>query len=176
MIYVTGDIHGDTYHFDEEFMPGESNWTSDDKLIICGDFGCVWYNENDYTGKKAENSNLDNLVLRPYQILFCEGNHENFNELYKFPIVEIYGGKAHKIRDNIYHLMRGEIYEVDDQTIFVMGGAYSIDKYMRQKGISWWEQETPNDVEYKNAVTNLKKVNFKVDYIISHTAPQKLSE
>lgn len=174
MIFVTGDIHGELYRFSDACMPGESSWTSDDKLIVCGDFGFVWYNENDCTGKTAEDRRLDNLASRPYTILFVDGNHENFNELYKFPVVEIYGGKAHKIRNNIYHLMRGEIYKIEGKTIFAMGGAYSIDKFMRQKEISWWEQETPDDAEYKNAIANLEKANFKVDYIISHTAPFEL--
>lgn len=174
MIYVTGDIHGELYRFCDECMPGESSWTNEDKLIVCGDFGFVWYNENDYTGKRVENDKLDNLALRPYQILFADGNHENFNEIYKFPVVEIYGGKAHQIRDNIYHLIRGEIYDIEGKSIFVMGGAYSIDKYMRQKDVSWWEQENPNDAEYKNAIANIEKSNFKVDYIISHTAPSEI--
>ena len=51
---------------------------------------------------------LNFLAKKPYEVLFCEGNHENFNELFKYPVVEIYGGKAHKIRENIYHLMRGK--------------------------------------------------------------------
>lgn len=41
--------------------------------------------------------------------------------------------------------MRGEVYNIEDKKIFVMGGAYSIDKYMRKANISWWEQELPND-------------------------------
>lgn len=174
MIYVTGDIHGELYRFCDECMPGESSWTNEDKLIVCGDFGFVWYNGNDYAGKRVENDKLDNLASRPYQILFADGNHENFNEIYKYPIVEIYGGKAHKIRDNIYHLIRGEVYDIECKSIFVMGGAYSIDKYMRQKDVSWWEQENPNDAEYKNAIAHIEKSNFKVDYIISHTAPSEI--
>lgn len=174
MIHITGDIHGEIYRFCDYCMPGESKWTSDDKLIVCGDFGFVWYNSGDYTGKKSDNMILDYLASRKYEILFIDGNHENFNEIYKYPIVEKYGGKVHKIRENIYHLMRGEIYDIDGKTIFVMGGAYSIDKYMRKKDISWWQQELPNDKEYKNAITNLEKANFKVDFILSHTAPSEI--
>ena len=35
MIYITGDTHGDQLRFIEGNMPGESEWTSDDFLIIC---------------------------------------------------------------------------------------------------------------------------------------------
>lgn len=173
-IYITGDIHGDITRFSELYIPNESELTEQDCIIVCGDFGLIWYNKDDYKSYRIQQNNLDNLSARPYKILFCDGNHENFNEIYNYEAVEIYGGRAHKIRDNIYHLMRGEIYDIEGKKIFVMGGAYSIDKYMRQENISWWEQELPNDDEYKNAVANIKKANNKVDYIISHTAPSEI--
>ncbi|MBP3333714.1 MAG: hypothetical protein J6M35_06680 [Clostridia bacterium] len=55
-----------------------------------------------------------------------------------------------------------------------MGGAYSIDKYTRTEGLSWWNQEQPIDDEYKNAAKNLKERGFKVDYIITHTLPREM--
>lgn len=39
MIHITGEIHGEAWRFCDECMPGESKWTADDKLIVCGDFG-----------------------------------------------------------------------------------------------------------------------------------------
>lgn len=115
MIHITGDIHGEAWRFNEEYMPGESKWTAYDKLIVCGDFGLIWYNSDDYTGKKANDMALDNLATRPYEILFVDGNHENFNELYKYPEVERYGAPVHKIRENIYHLERGRIYKIEEK-------------------------------------------------------------
>ena len=173
-VYITGDIHGDVTRFSEFYIPNESELTEQDCIIVCGDFGLVWYDKNDYKNYQIQKNNLDNLSLKPYKILFCDGNHENFNEIYNYDIVEIYGGKVHKIRDNIYHLMRGEIYNIEDKKIFVMGGAYSMDKYLRQENFSWWEQELPNNEEYKNAIANIKNANNKVDYIISHTAPAEI--
>lgn len=40
----------------------------------------------------------------------------------------------------------------------------------RIKGISWWPQEVPNDLERDNAICNLSLVNNKVDYILTHEA------
>ena len=37
------------------------------------------------------------------------------------------GGKAHKIRDSVLHLMRGEIFDIDNKKIFAFGGARSHD-------------------------------------------------
>ena len=174
MIYITGDIHGEAWRFCDECMSGESKWTAEDKLIVCGDFGLIWYNSDDYTGKNSNEMALDDLATRPYEILFIDGNHENFNELYKYPEVEKYGAPVHKIRDNIYHLERGRIYTIEDKTFFTFGGAYSIDKGIRQENISWWRQELPNDEEYKQGIEALKNAGNKVDYIITHTAPKEI--
>lgn len=54
-----------------------------------------------------------------------------------------------------------------------MGGGYSIDKYLRAEGVSWWPQEMPSEEEYHNAIVNLEKVGNHVDYIIIHTAPSE---
>lgn len=46
MIHITGDTHGDQLRFIEGNMPGESEWASDDFLIICGDFGFIFSDSN----------------------------------------------------------------------------------------------------------------------------------
>ena len=137
MIYITGDTHGDQLRFIEGNMPSESEWTSEDFLIICGDFGFV------FSDSKIENQFLDYLENKPYTICFCDGNHENFPRIYRYPEQSWHGGRIHRIRDNIIHLMRGYVFTIDGKTIFTMGGAYSIDKYMRKEGYSWWKEELP---------------------------------
>lgn len=174
MIYITGDIHGDINRFSDEYIPNETELTDDDVIIVCGDFGIPWYNKNDNTGWHFDQRKLDDLSARPYTILYCDGNHENFNELYAYLEIEMYGNTVNKLRDNIFHLQRGRIYTIQDKTFFVFGGAYSIDRYMRQKNISYWEQEIPCDSEYKKGIKALKSVGFKVDYIITHTCPSEI--
>lgn len=171
MIRITGDCHGDALRFTEEKMPGESSWTAQDKLIICGDFGYVWYDDSFPQEKAHFDSILDDLECRPYDILFVDGNHENFNALYAYPEVEKYGNTVHKIRENIFHLQRGRIYTIEGKTFFTFGGAYSIDKARRVENVSWWPQELPTEEEKNRGVEALKSVGYKVDYIITHTAP-----
>ena len=168
MIYITGDTHGEQTRFDELATHGEPDWTENDYLIVCGDFGYIFKNS------PMEHVFLNHLEEKPYTICFCDGNHENFAEINSYPVEIWNGGKVHKIRKNVIHLMRGQIYEIDGKKIFTFGGAYSRDRYMRKEGYSYWREELPNDSEYKEASENLKKHNYEVDYIITHTAPREI--
>lgn len=185
MIKITGDSHGDLIKFEEDNMPGESTWSSDDKLIICGDFGFVWYDDTYPEGRAYYESMLDRLEQKEYDILFVDGNHENFDLLYEYPEIEKYGNTVRQIRKNIYHLQRGRIYTIENKTFFAFGGAYSVDKASRvafnperskDKPVLWWPQELPCQEEYERGIESLKSVDYKVDYIITHTAPNTALE
>lgn len=168
MIYVTGDTHGDMKYFAPERMA----FGPEDKVIITGDFGFML--ENVRKGQK----DLDALEKKPYEILFVPGNHEHYQELAKFPVVERYGAPVRKIRENIYMLLRGEIYTIEGRTFFAFGGAYSIDKDWRMKfqsicGIPiWFPEEMPSKEEYHRGIENLKACGMQVDYVLTHTAPR----
>ncbi len=112
------------------------------------------------------------LSRQVYTIAFVDGNHEDFSILGEYPVSEWNGGQVHKIADNIYHLMRGQLFTIEGKTFFTMGGAYSIDKYRRVKGIDWWKEELPNSDDYKAADRTLSKCGYKTDYVITHTLPQ----
>lgn len=170
MIYLTGDTHAeiDIHKFNTKNFPQGNNLTKDDCLIILGDFGLVWDNsKTDLYWRKW----LDN---KPWTTLFVDGNHENFNLLYEFPIEDKFGGKVAKISDSIYHLKRGEIYTIDNKKFFTFGGAESVDKYNRKENKSWWEQEIPTKEEMQYGVDNLEKDNYEIDYILTHTCPSDI--
>lgn len=175
MIYIHGDTHGELSCFTDEKMPGQSAWTAGDKLIITGDFGFV------FRGEKAnlpERNNLDALARKPYEILFVDGNHENFDILETYPEEIRYGAPVRRIRPNIFWLQRGYVYTIEDKTFFAMGGGYSLDKARRMdyQQISgekvWFEQEMPSPAEYRRATESLREQNMAVDYILTHTAPR----
>lgn len=169
MIYITGDTHGpiDIHKLNKRYFD-DSNLTKDDYLIICGDFGLVWDNSPE------EKYWLDWLNEKNYTTLFIDGNHENHSLLNSYPIEIWNGGKVHRIRDSILHLMRGQIFTLDSHTFFTMGGADSVDKDWRTPGKSWWPEEMPSNDEYEEAIQNLKLHNHQVDYIITHTAPTSI--
>ncbi len=124
-IYVTGDTHADfNYRFNVENLPEQRKMTKDDYVIICGDFGGVWDADRE---SKNENYWLDWFEERPYTLLFVDGNHENFDRLYGYPVKEWHGGKVHELRPHVFHLMRGQFFEMDGKKIFAFGGASSHD-------------------------------------------------
>ena len=192
MIYITGDTHSDFSKFTEENFPIQSEMTKDNYVIICGDFGGVWTFEEE---SRREKEALDWLNNKNFTTLFVDGNHENYTRLYNYPIEEWKGGKVHKIRDSVLHLMRGEIFDIDNKKIFAFGGARSHDiqdgilnlyeeekiyeyrkrgAYFRIRDFSWWDLELPTNQEMENGIENLEKINYKVDYIISHCCPTSI--
>lgn len=165
MIYLTGDTHGKPARLANQGMPYAKNWGKYDILIICGDFGYLMNNST------REDLFLRELSFIPYTICFVDGNRENFDMLNGYPVTTWCGGKVHRIRRNIIHLMRGQVYVIDHQRIFTMGGGSSIDRYRRDEGVDWWRDEMPNAQEYEEARANLESVNRNVDYVITHTMP-----
>lgn len=170
MIYVTGDTHGqmDVAKLFPGSFPDGKKLTLNDYMIICGDFGGIW------NGDSRDDARLDFYEEKKYTILWVDGNHENFDALSKYPVTMWNGGKVQIIRDNIIHLMRGQVYNIDGKTFFTFGGGISIDKHRRVPYVSWWPQEQPNHEEIEEALTNLEKYNNKVDYIVTHACPETI--
>ena len=163
MIYITGDVHGaydgaKLFGFNRNY---ENKLTRDDYLIVTGDFGFIWDEKSD--------KDLDRLTALKYTLLFVDGNHENFDLLHAYQVETWHGGKVHKIRENVIHLMRGQIYTIDGKTFFTFGGAESTDKEGREEGVSWWAAEVPSLEEFNEAKANLDAVGNRVDYIITHS-------
>ena len=170
MIYITGDTHipVDIQKFSSKRFPQQKEMTKSDYVIICGDFGGVW------DGSNEEKYWMDWLKSKSFTTLFIDGNHENFEKLNNLPEAEFGGGIAHKVDEGIYHLIRGEVYIIDDKKFFVFGGASSHDKENRTEGKNWWKEEMPNVQEYNNAENNIKNNNFHFDYVITHSAPTSI--
>ena len=169
-VLVTGDTHGlidikKLVTFADTFG---SEYTKEDYLIIAGDFGVIWTDEPD----EEEELTLKWLDKCPWTTLFIDGNHENHPRLATFPEVEILGGRAHQISKTVYHIMRGEVIEIEDLKILCMGGADSHDKHFRIDGKDWWSQERITEDDVENARKNLARHNFTVDYVIAHSVPR----
>ena len=166
MIEIIGDTHADI----NKLLSALQGLCENDYLIVAGDFGFVFRND------KKEELVLDALEKMKVNILFVDGNHENFDALNTYPIVIWNGGKTHEIRNNIHHLMRGQIFSIDGKRVFTFGGAFSEDINQRIKGRTWWPEELPSESEYEEAQTNLKNNGMKVDIVITHQLPGRLQK
>ncbi len=167
MIYVTGDTHGIASRFDD---PRLKKLNRGDTLIVCGDFGFLW------NGSKEEMSVLKKLSKKKYNICFVDGTHENFDMLSKLKIKKWNGGKVHHIAANIFHLMRGQVFNIEGTKIFTMGGGESPDIDIRFEMNTWSDMEIPTREELMEGVDNLQKYDGKVDLIITHEPPAKIKD
>ena len=100
MIFVTGDCHGNFERFKPEYFPEQAPMTKRDIVICAGDFGGVWF------GDGRDEAALDWLESLPFTLAFVCGNHENYDALERYPVKDWHGGKVHRIRPHVLHLMR----------------------------------------------------------------------
>lgn len=118
-------------------------------------------------------------------------------------IIDFHGGKVHKIRENVYHLMRGHVFELCGKKFFAFGGASSHDiqdgilepdEYPDKKSLyrdfnkrtqrgemlrinhsSWWKEELPSEQEMEFGLKTLDDNSNKVDFIVTHCCPQQVA-
>lgn len=163
MIYITGDTHRNFSRFYGK------NFNKDDMLIILGDAGINYYlNEEDREFKEY----LSKLNIK----LFCiQGNHEERPENIPFyKETDMFGGKVYIEYDfpNLIFAKNGEIYNIDDKKVLVIGGAYSVDKdYRLMYGHQLFKDEQLNESE-KEMIFNKFKGKH-IDIVLSHTCPKK---
>lgn len=191
MIFVTGDTHGRYNRFAIDAFPEQKQMSKSDYVIICGDFG-FW------NPSKEQDYWFDWLESKSFTTLFVDGNHEQYDILNSMPVEKWNGGNVHFIRPSVIHLMRGQLFNIDNKKIFTIGGAASHDiqdgilelddpnfkqkrkvldqqkKMYRINHLSWWKEEMPNETEYNTAIDTLNKCNWDVDYIFSHCAPSSI--
>ena len=215
MIFATGDTHADFRRFSNHIFPEQKEMTRDDIILIAGDFGGIWYpnaphplmdERNRLDCIKTANAELDVLSNRKPTFCYVLGNHENWNryDSDEFKTVDFYGGKAKQIRENVYMLMSGYIFDFNGYKVYAFGGASSHDisdgildradfdsdedfkkaykkwkkerTFFRIKDFSWWERECkPTDEEITRGWKNLEDHENQVDLVLTHCLPQSVA-
>jgi predicted phosphodiesterase len=167
LVYITGDTHGDISRFKDKKI---KKLKKGDTLIICGDFGFLW------DGSKKEQKVLKWLGKRKYHILFVEGCNENYDLLDQYEVSEWNGGKVQVISGNLMHLMRGEIYTIEDKTYFAFGGGDGAPSQDLQDHFASPGREQPTVRETSHGIDRLEEAQGKVDIMITHDAPIKITQ
>lgn len=163
MIYITGDTHREFYRLHD--IEKEKN----NMLIILGDTGINYYlDESDK--KLKEQLNSYNMKL------FCvQGNHEERPEnISTYKEIDMFGGKVFIEEEypNLIFAKNGELYDIDNKKVLVIGGAYSVDKnYRIIYGYPWFKDEQLSKEEMDNILNKYKEQH--IDIVLSHTCPLK---
>jgi len=138
-------------------------------IIQCGDFG-LWDHFKDGIDFLDElNAELMNNEII---LVWVDGNHENFDRL------EWYCANNPKnmwgqvfIRSNILYSPRGCKFKHEGKMFMTVGGAVSIDKAMRKKGVSWWAQEQLTESDLKVITERHEASPGYIDYLFTHDCP-----
>ena len=170
MIYIIGDRHGDL-EFVREFCDYHPGISRDDVLIILGDVGI------NYDLNRQEKKVKKTLAKLPVTLLCVHGNHEERpRNIKSYKEIDYFNGVVYQeIRfPNILFCRDGENYRIGNRRFFVLGGAYSTDKYLRlEKGWKWFDSEQPSPDDRINAENRIIQYDNLFDIVLSHTCPRK---
>ena len=167
MVYITGDTHGD---FRRVALFCETvGSTKEDTLIILGDAGINYY------GNPKDKRLKQQLSELPITLFCIHGHHEKRPQsIPSYEETDWNGGKVYIEPDfpSLLFAKDGELYELDGKRCFVIGGAYSVDKYHRLANKwGWWPDEQPSE-EIKVLVEQRLDVDdWRVDIVLTHTCP-----
>lgn len=165
-IIITGDTHADISRI---LKIDDSEMTKNDIVIILGDFGVIWGDS-----ERTEYC-LKVLGEKNFTTAFLDGNHENFVEIARLEKTIFWNnGYVGLLPYGVIHLLRGEIYNINDKRIGVCGGANSVDLWHRTEGISWWREEEITNNDINKFMTIAEEYDNKVDIMLSHDAPASI--
>lgn len=167
MVYFTGDIHGSPWKIKKFCTKMQLN--ESDVIVILGDVGINYY--EDYRDDEIKKILND---LKP--IIFCiHGNHEQRPECISTYEETVWNnGVVYKqqLYPNLLFAKDGEIFNINGLKYFIIGGAYSVDKYYRlQRGYNWFENEQPSQIVKQRIEQRLNQ--HKIDVFLTHTCPYK---
>lgn len=174
--FVTGDMHGDFSRLKD--IPNEENIG----LIVLGDAGFnFWLDSSDDRWKKK--------ITKEYKFtIYCvRGNHEarpqSVPGMLTLFDTDVHGGVYFQPKyPRIRYFGDYHTYIINNYRCFVIGGAYSVDKWYRlnqaklfpsnndPKISHWWADEQLTEEEMR-ACERWIALNPNVDFVFSHTCP-----
>ena len=170
--HVTGDVHRD-YHNRFKYYTWQHN--PHHALIVLGDLAFNYLlDERDKNWKRKFCNEYD------FQLYAVRGNHEERPQnisgmqlIYDKNVNgEVYWEPEYP---NIHYFKDFGEYEINGYKVFVIGGAYSVDKYYRiarrpnSNWTGWFAEEQLNDTERATAANLCKNKSY--DFVLSHTCP-----
>lgn len=174
MVLLTGDTHG---RFERIIDTARKlNLGADDCIVILGDAGFNFYGRHGDDQRKRRVNALNVPV-------FCiHGNHEmRPATIPSYSEAQWHGGTVWMEEEypNLLFAKDSETYRLGDRSAFVIGGAYSVDKYYRiaRNPIEpkWWADEQPSEAIRTQVESALQHKDWRVDVVLTHTCPGKFT-
>ncbi|NKX55542.1 metallophosphoesterase family protein [Arthrobacter mobilis] len=157
-VLMAGDWHGSTAWMEKVLRRAAT--TGFTALVQVGDLAVLWPAANgDDKFTEVLKRRLDEHGIT---MIFVDGNHDVHPKLRALPRN---GEGFGAISDRLLYAPRGHRWELDGVRFGALGGAYSIDRFRRKLGKSWWEGEEvmPGDVE--------RLGTGPLDVLITHEVP-----
>lgn len=140
-ILLAGDWHGNRDWAKTCFEVAANSGC--DAVLQLGDFGLWPGREDDWL------DHVDSLAGRAgAPLVWIDGNHENHEALDRWRSSADAHGLV-RMRESVQWASRGARWDWAGVRFGALGGAVSIDRFLRRRGVNWWEQEavTQADVD-----------------------------
>ena len=168
MVYITGDTHGNFKRIKEFCQEHDTSY--DDTMIILGDAGINYF--GDYKDKHLKEA-ISHIPIT----LFCiHGNHEMRPYNVEGYQSMVWNGGVVSYQPQFPSILfapDGMQFQIDNHLYYVIGGAYSVDKFYRlERGMNWFEDEQPDKKTKEHVELTLQNVfNYNIDIMLTHTCP-----
>lgn len=125
-----------------------------DQIFHVGDFG---YWPRHVEGRAYLERVSSHAVDRDVLISFCDGNHEDHEELTHDSVDPV------EVLPKLRWMPRGSTLEAEGRRVLFMGGAVSVDQFARFPGRTWFQEEIPSEAQWYRAMTA-----DDVDVVVAH--------
>ena len=154
---MAGDWHGNRDWAEACFEAAARHGC--DAVVQLGDFG-LWPGRED-----AWLDHVDGLAAAAgAPLVWIDGNHENHDALDRWRQGADSSGLV-RMRDSVQWATRGARWDWEGVRFGALGGAVSMDRFLRRRGVNWWAGEvvTQADVD--------RLGDAPLDVLLTHAAP-----
>lgn len=179
----TGDKHG---RFDEllEKLKNSDCEPKETAIVVLGDSGLNFWRGHDRGSYKMDDKLQRQLQESGYTWYILRGNHDQRPETIPGMFIhydeeisgDIYWREPFT---NLRYLIDGETYVLRGRTCLAIGGAYSVDKFVRlarrnlpNDWCGWWPDEQLNENERTEILREARARDLKADFVLTHTCPR----
>jgi len=157
-VLLAGDWHGNREWAASCFSAAAG--CGADVMLQLGDFGLWPGREDEWL------DHVDVLAgASGVPFVWIDGNHENHAALRRWRAVGPAGDGLVPMRRHVSWAPRGTRWAWAGVRFGALGGAVSIDRFLRRPGVNWWSEEVPTQADVDRLGDD------RLDVLVSHAAP-----